>query len=268
MSLILALTLFMAALIASFFGIGGGVLYTPTQLWIKVPFQEAASTSLLLILVTSFSATLVFRHTHRVDWQLALMLEVPTTAGAFAGGILSEFFSQNILAGLLILLLLVSALLMIYPPSKRYSLCGGKGEGGTSVWFWKRKWGEETYYLNLACVFPVMFLVGTLISIVGISGGVLKIPIMVLLFGIPMSVAIGSSAFMVGLTALAGLLGHATIGHVNWHTALLLSVPVFIGAQIGSRVSVRINTHRIKHLYGWFLILVAAITFLRMWKFL
>lgn len=236
MSLILALALFFAALIASFFGIGGGVLYTPTQLWLYVPFQEAASTLLLLILVTSFSATIVFRHTHRVDWQLALMLEVPTTAGAFVGGILSEFFSQNFLSGLLILLILVSTLLMIHPPSKRYSFCGGKGKGGNSVWFWKRKWGGETYYLNLASIFPVMFIVGTLISIVGISGGVLKIPLMVLLFGIPLPIAIGSSDFMVGLTAFAGILGHATIGHVNWHVALLLSVPVFIGAQIGSRV--------------------------------
>ena len=78
-----------------------------------------------------------------------------------------------------------------------------------------------------------------------------------------MPIAIGSSAFMVGLTALAGLMGHASIGHVDWCTALLLALPVFIGAQIGSRASVHIKTRDIKHLYGWFLFLVAAITFLR-----
>ncbi|MCD6454192.1 MAG: sulfite exporter TauE/SafE family protein [Candidatus Aminicenantes bacterium] len=91
---------------------------------------------------------------------------------------------------------------------------------------------------------------------------------MVLLFGIPMPIAIGSSAFMVGLTALAGLLGHASIGHVNWHTALLLALPIFIGTQIGSRASIHIKIRDIKHLYGWFLVLIAMIAFLRVWRFI
>jgi len=268
MSLLLSIILFAAALVASFFGLGGGVLYTPIQLWFKVPFNEASSTSLLLILITSFSATIVFRHKHRVDWKLALLLEIPTTAGAFIGGILSEYFSSNFLTGILILLLLLSAFLMIRPPEKHYSLCTIREVRKNSLWFWKREWNGNFYYLNLRCVFPIMFIVGTIISIVGISGGVIKIPIMVLLLGIPMPIAIGSSAFMVGLTALAGLLGHASIGHVNWHTALLLAVPVFIGAQIGSRASVHIKTRKIKHLYGWFLIIVAIVTFLRAWGFI
>ena len=78
-----------------------------------------------------------------------------------------------------------------------------------------------------------------------------------------MPIAIGSSAFMVGLTALAGLLGHASTGHVNWHTALLLALPIFIGTQIGSRASIHIKIRDIKHLYGWFLVLIAVITFFK-----
>ena len=77
------LTLLIAAFVAALFGQGGGVLYTPLQVWTGVDFHTAASISLFLILVISFSSTLVFRKAHQVDWITALVLEAPTTLGAF-----------------------------------------------------------------------------------------------------------------------------------------------------------------------------------------
>ncbi len=266
MRLLLSVILFLAAFIASLFGIGGGVLYTPFQLWLGVHFKEAASTSLLLILLTSISSTIVYRRTQRVDWSLAIMLEIPTTLGAFLGGIISYWFSTYILASLLILMLIVSALFMVRPLNFQHSFCARSEKWKRSKWLWKKNWVGKTYFLDLQCVFPVMFVMGALISIVGISGGIVKIPLMVLLFRVPMPIAVGSSAFMVGLTAASGFLGHATIGNVNWHTTLFFAIPVFIGAQLGSRLSTRIKAKELKTLYGWFLLLVAFITFLRVWK--
>ena len=95
---------------------------------------------------------------------------------------------------------------------------------------------------------------------VGIGGGVLKVPLMVLLFGIPIPIAIGSSAFMVGLTATAGLLGHISMGHFDLWAALSLAIPVFIGGQIGSRLSIRLNAQRLSKWFGVFIFLVAEIS--------
>ncbi len=264
MIFLLALILFFAALLASLFGLGGGVLYTPFQLWLGIPFQEAAATSLLLILITSFSSTIVFRKSHRVDWVLAILLEIPTTIGAFTGGILSNYFSTTLLTLLLVLLLFIAGGLMISPPRKQSVLCSHLGEK-PSPWFLSRHYDGQIHLIDLRCVLPVMFVTGALISIVGISGGSIKIPIMVLLFHVPMPVAIGSSAFMVGLTATAGLLGHASVGHVHWQMAALLALPVFIGSQLGSRLSVHLKSEKLKRWYGLFLLIVALITLLRIW---
>ena len=262
MEYLLILAIFIAAFFASLFGLGGGVLYTPFQLWLGIPLKEAAATSLLLVLVTSLSATTVYRHSHRVDWSLAIMLEIPTTAGAYLGGLISNWFSSVLLSVVLAVLLVIAALLMIHPPHRPIISCGRSPGKKSTFWIWTRQWEGNRYWLDLRCVFAVMFTAGLLISMVGISGGVLKIPLMVLLMKVPMSVAVGSSAFMVGLTAFAGLLGHATVGHVQWRMAFLLAVPVLVGAQVGSRVSLRLNLQHLKRYYGWFLIGVAIITLL------
>ncbi len=262
MKIIFFIVFFILSSIASLFGIGGGILYTPLQLWLGVPFKEAASLSLFLILITSLSSTLVFKNKDRVDWTLAIVLEIPTTLGAFLGGILSKSFSNPFLNTLLIAILSLAALIMIKPVKNINSPCT-KQIKRKSKWLWNRNWDGEKYYLDLRCTFPIMFLVGSITSMIGISGGIFKVPIMVSLFKIPISIAVGSSAFMVGLTASAGFLGHASIGNVNWMNVLIFSVPTFIGAQIGSRLSVKIKANRLKKYYGYFIIVVIIFTIIK-----
>jgi uncharacterized membrane protein YfcA len=104
----------------------------------------------------------------------------------------------------------------------------------------------EDFYVLIAAFIAALF---------GQGGGVLYTPLqvwngvdlhtaapmMVFLFGIPVPIAIGSSAFMVGLTATAGLLGYISVGHFNWAAALQLAIPVIIGGQIGSRLSIHLD---------------------------
>jgi uncharacterized protein len=246
-----------AAFIAALFGQGGGVLYTPLQVWSGVDLHAAAPISLFLILVISLSSTLVFRKVHHVDWDTALALEAPTTLGAFIGGILSQYVSSQTLGLLLSILLVVAAWSMLHPPATTVRTQNGSRP---SRWIWKRTWGKNTYQLDLRLMIPVMLAVGILTSMVGIGGGALKVPLMVLLFGIPVPIAIGSSAFMVGLTATAGLLGYISVGHFNWTTALLLAIPVFIGGQIGSRLSIHLDAQHLEKWFGVFILMVAFIS--------
>jgi uncharacterized membrane protein YfcA len=85
-----------------------------------------------------------------------------------------------------------------------------------------------------------------------------QVPVMVLLLGVPMEVAVGSSAVMVGLTASGGFAGHLLRGHWNWELSLILAVAAFIGGQMGSRVTVGLDRRSLKAGFGWFLIVVAA----------
>lgn len=259
------LLLLAAALIASLFGQGGGVLYTPLQLWTGIDFQTAAPTSLFLILIISISSTLVFREAHQVDWGTALAMEAPTTVGAFLGGILAQYASSQTLGLILSILLGVAAWFMLNPPKRTVHR---KTKPHPSHWIWQRAMNGETYQLDLRLMIPVMLAVGILTSMVGIGGGALKVPLMVLLFGIPVPIAIGSSAFMVGLTAAAGLLGHIGVSSFNWATALLLAIPVFIGGQIGSRLSIHLDARHLGKWFGVFVLLIAIISVFHVENFL
>lgn len=265
MNFIEDLSLLIASFVAALFGQGGGVFYTPLQVWSGVDFHSAAPISLFLILVISLSSTIVFRKAHQVDWSTALILEAPTTLGAFLGGVLSQYVSSQALGLLMLILLGTAAWFMLRPP---------KGNDRSRIishpsrWIWQHSVNGATYQLDLRLVVPVMMTVGMLTSMVGIGGGALKVPLMVLLFGIPVPLAIGSSAFMVGLTAAAGLLGHISIGSFNWAVALLLAIPVFIGGQIGSRLSIHLNAQYLAKWFGFFILCVAIISVLRIKMYL
>jgi len=260
MVMILAAAFLAVAVVFSMMGQGGGVLYTPIQVWLGVDFHTAATTSLFLIMVLSLSSTLVFRKAKKTDWGLALVLESSTMAGGFTGGFVSAYVAGAVLSGVFAGVIFLAAWFMIRPGRRRV-LCG-EGTGG--FFSWKRALGAETFCVNLAVALPVSFAAGLLSGLVGVGGGILKVPMLVLLFGIPMDIAVGSSAFMVGLTAAAGFGGHVIHGHWDWKTSMILAVVVFAGGQIGSRVTLGIDKARLKKAFGWFLVGVGLLMLVRM----
>jgi len=82
---ILAVLFVGVAILFSILGQGGGVLYTPLQVWSGIDFHTAATTSLFLIMVMSLSSSIVFRKAKRIDWPLAIVLEMVTTGEVLLG---------------------------------------------------------------------------------------------------------------------------------------------------------------------------------------
>ena len=254
MWLILTICVFVVALVFSMLGQGGGALYTPLQVWLGIEFHEAATTSLFLIMVTSLAASLVFHKAKRIDWPLALALETVTTAGGFAGGLGSGWLSGKTLSLMFAAVISVAAVLMIRPMKEREPCAHGRG----GFLAWSRTLGEQSYCVNMAIALPLSFLAGGLSGLVGVGGGLLKVPLMVLVLSVPMDIAVGSSALMVGVTASGGFAGHLLHGHWSWKLSLLLAAGAFIGGQIGSHLTVNIDKKKLKVGFGWFLLVVAA----------
>ncbi len=261
--LVLAVLMFLVALGFSILGQGGGILYTPIQVWAGIEFHEAATTSLFLIMVLSLSATLVFRRAKRTDWPLALVLETATTAGGFVGGFWSGAFSGRSLSALFAAVVTLAAYFMVRPFGNATACPSDEAR----PWFsWRRQLGEEVYCVNLALALPISFAAGLVSGLVGVGGGVLKVPMMVLLFGVPMDIAVGCSAFMVGVTAAGGFVGHVARGHWDWRLSLILAVAVFAGGQVGSRISVNLDKAKLRRGFGVFLFVVAVLMFARAYR--
>jgi len=255
MTAVLTIVFFAIAIVFSILGQGGGVLYTPVQVFSGIDFHTAATTSLFLIMVMSFSSTIVFRKGGKVDIPLVIVLETVTALGGLAGGLSSAQFTGATLSIAFAAFVVFAAAFMVLPiKTDCPTRCG---QGG--LLNWQRHTGEQEYCVNMGIALPASFLAGLASGLLGVGGGLLKVPLMVLLLGIPMDIAVGSSALMIGITAAGGFAGHIAYGHWDWRISLILAVAVFIGAQLGARFSLKLDKKLLKRAFGWFLILVAGL---------
>jgi uncharacterized membrane protein YfcA len=111
--------------------------------------------------------------------------------------------------------------------------------------------------VNLPLVLTATAFIGILSGMLGITGGIIKLPIMVLLCGVPMDIAVATSTVMVAVTALSGLAGHAVNGQVDWRAGLVLAIAAVTGGLIGSKISISMNKVRLKQMFGLIVWLIA-----------
>lgn len=112
--------------------------------------------------------------------------------------------------------------------------------------------------VNVPLVILSTALIGIISGILGITGGVIKLPIMVLLCGVPMGIAIATSTVMVALTALFGLFGHALQGNVDYKIGLTLAIAALLGGLLGSKISLNVNKGKLKKIFSIVLLLIAC----------
>jgi len=252
---LLCCVFFPISIIFMMFGQGGGAVYVPMLLSFGLPLYRCAATSQVLIIVATISALLVFQKAGLVDWSLALIVEPPTNLGAFLGGYLSPYFPAAFSKLAFACIILIGAYFMIKPIVDRQARATVKKD----FWFClKRNFGNESYALNLLVIIPLMILAGFVAGMLGVGGGLIKVPALVLLGGVPMKIAVGSSSLMIGITALTGLFGHALAGHFDPKLALTLGVAVLAGSQIGARFGVKIDKKHHKKYFGYLLIFIAG----------
>ena len=248
------LAFFIASGISSMIGIGGGVLYVPILLAFGFPFYQAVAISIFIIMALSISASLVYYRAQLIDWKLALIIEPLTAIMSLIGGYYSSFIQVKELKILFILVLIVSGYFMLKSVKEIQRKFVNQRKWG----YWLRKFGEEEYSVDLLPGLPITALAGLVAGLLGIGGGIIKVPLMVLLLRVPMKIAVGTSCFMVGITALFGFWGHFFAGHFEPKMALVLALVVFAGAQAGSRISIKVDKVLLKKIYAIFLFLISA----------
>jgi uncharacterized membrane protein YfcA len=253
--IVLFCVFFLVSIVFMMFGQGGGAVYVPMLLAFGLPLYRCAATSQVLIFVATISALLVFQKAGLVDWSLAFIVEPPTNLGAFLGGYLSPYFPAAFSKLAFACIILIGAWFMIRPIQDRQNKLADKSE---HLFCLKRNFGSKSYTLNLLVIIPLMIFAGFVAGMLGVGGGLIKVPALVLLGGVPIKIAVGSSSLMIGITALMGLFGHALVGHFELKLALILGVAVLAGSQIGARLGVKIDKERHKKYFGYLLILIAC----------
>jgi len=112
---------------------------------------------------------------------------------------------------------------------------------------------------RLAAIFALACGVGVLSGFFGVGGGVVLVPLLVLLFGFEQHEAQGTSLMaLVPPTGLLAFLNYANAGAVNWNVGLLLLPGVFLGGILGSRLAQGLTPQRMRRVFAVLLFALGA----------
>jgi hypothetical protein len=232
---------------ASILGIGGGILIVPMlNLLFGVPMHLAIGTSLLCVIATSSGAAVSYVQNRLTNIRLGMSLELATTLGAIAGGLLAGILSRQTLSIFFSLLLAYASLSML---SKR-------PEGETNRYISKDN-PEEYKVSNFPLGTGTSLFAGIVSGLLGVGGGIIKVPVMDLYMGVPLKAAIATSNFMIGVTASASCFLYYFRGDVNLPISASSVIGIFIGAMIGSKY---IHKIKVKYLRKVFVIILVYVS--------
>jgi hypothetical protein len=222
-------------------GIGGGLVITPVlTLLLGVPIHQAIATSLCCVIATSTGAAATYVEHRLADIRLGMTLELATTLGAITGSFVAGWLSREALAILFAILLTYAGSTMV-----RRSLKGREIEAA----------GQERYQAKrLPLGLAGSGAAGVVSGMLGVGGGVIKVPLMYLVMGVPFKVATATSNFMIGVTAAASAFIYYSRGDVRPLLTAPTAVGVFIGASLGAHLMRRTPSR-------WLVLLFSAIAY-------
>jgi uncharacterized membrane protein YfcA len=248
-----------AGVFGSLLGLGGGVLIVPLlTLGFGRPLREAVAVSLVSVIVTSSAAAGVYLQRHVANLRLGMVLELFTASGALVGGLIAFLLNERLLAGLFAALLIYVAITMIRRPAEKApdrttSTPPPEGFVGTLS-------GPGYTVHSLPGGMVGSTFAGVVSALLGVGGGIVKVPTMHLVMGVPLRTATATSNLMIGITATAGAVIYLLRGEINPYIAGPVALGVFIGASIGSR-----SAHRIQVRYlRWLFVIVLGYTAIQM----
>ena len=102
---------------------------------------------------------------------------------------------------------------------------------------------------------------GFMSSLFGVGGGIVVVPLLVLLVGFDSRVATGTSLAAILLTALAGTASFSLLEHVDWDAAALVGLPALAGSLAGVRLQQRVSSRSLTLLFAGFIVAVAVVLF-------
>jgi hypothetical protein len=244
-------------------GLGGGILIVPLlTLGFGLPVREAVGASLVCVIVTSSAAASVYLQRDAANLRLGMTLEMFTAFAALMGGLVAFLVPDRVLALMFATLLLYVSATMARSrlPSAGAAVASAApaGEGAARQSLTELLSGPGYRVRNLGRGILGSLLAGIVSALFGVGGGIVKVPVMNLIMGVPLRVATATSNLMIGVTASAGALIYLTRGGIDPYVAAPTAIGVFAGASLASRLADRVDTRMLRLLFVAVLLFTAS----------
>ncbi|HEY3524180.1 MAG TPA: sulfite exporter TauE/SafE family protein [Candidatus Limnocylindrales bacterium] len=263
-----------AGLFGSLLGLGGGILIVPLLtlglLGFSLPIHEAVGVSLVSVIVTSSASGGVYLRRRVANLRLGMLLELFTASGALVGGLVAFLVPDRLLAALFAALLVYTGVTMLRGGRVEYVADVDRDDGaddpangipddrgvprdGRPPGLTERLVAEisEPGYAvrNLPRGIVAAGFAGVASALLGIGGGIVKVPVMHVVMGVPLRVAAATSNVMIGITAASSAIIYLLRGGIDPYVAGPTALGVFAGASVGSRLVERVDVRILRVLF-------------------
>ena len=228
-----------AGLLSGMFGVGGGILIVPGLVLVaKMDQRIAHGTSLAAVLPISVSSFLTYLSHDHVDWPVAMWLAIGAVAGAVLGTKLLHVLPHTTLA-------LSFAALLLATAARLFFQGAGEGRGAVDVG------------IAVALV-TVGLATGILAGLLGVGGGVVMVPAMMLALSLPGAIAKGTSVAVIIPTSIMGTIRNRKKANADLRAAGIVGAGGIASAVVGGWISARMDDDLSNVLFALLLITVAA----------
>ncbi|MEO5703928.1 MAG: sulfite exporter TauE/SafE family protein [Candidatus Limnocylindrales bacterium] len=246
-----------AGAFGSLLGLGGGVLIVPLlTIGFGLPLREAVGVSLVCVIVTSSASASVYLQRRQANLRLGMVLELFTAIGAIAGGLVAFLIDERVLAALFAALLVYVAVTMV-----RARPAAVEDEAApvasTAQPIASATATDELVVRRFPAGVAGSLGAGVISALLGIGGGIVKVPVMHLVMGVPLRVATATSNLMIGITASASAIVYLVRGGIDINAAGPTAVGVFVGATFGSRFGGKVEMRLLRVLFVGVLLFTA-----------
>jgi uncharacterized membrane protein YfcA len=229
----------LAGFLAGLFGVGGGILIVPgLVLAVGMPQRLAHGTSLAAVLPISVASVLTYLLHDNVDWPVALWLSIGAVAGAVIGTRLLVILPVRMITVLFVVLSVASAVRLFVDVD-------ADGRAPLTV-------------LGSVELVAVGLAAGILAGLLGVGGGIIVVPAMILLLGMDPTIAKGTSAAMIIPTALIGTWRNRRTANADLGVAAVVGVAGIVTAAAGAVLSDRLDDDLSNVLFAMLLLAVAV----------
>jgi uncharacterized protein len=229
-----------AGFLSGLFGVGGGILIVPVLVLALAMDQRLAhGTSLAAVLPIAASGLVGFAVEDSVDWPVALALTSGAMLGALIGTHALHVLSTTVLARAFAVVLFASALRLVVDQTE------AAGRSDVDV-------------LMIVGLLLLGLFAGTLAGLLGVGGGVVMVPAMIILFGIPAAVAKGTSLAVIIPTSIVATRRNLRNGNAELGTAAAVGLAGVVSAFLASKVSVGLDEQTSNMLFALLLSIVAV----------
>lgn len=252
-TLILLAGAFMAGMLGSLTGLGGGVVLIPLlTLVFHVDIRYAVGASLVASIANSSGAAAAYIKEGITNVRIGMFLEIATTTGAIIGAVLAVYTPTHLVAILFGFVLLFSAAMTLRKKNEH-----GENTSNSKLATLMRL--NSSYPVNgvevpykvsgVAGGYALMTVAGVVSGLLGIGSGALKVLAMDGVMRIPFKVSTTTSNFMIGVTAAASAVIYLQRGYIDPGIAMPVVLGVLAGAFAGSRLLMKLNTRKLRLIF-------------------